>query len=326
MSSRWIDISYSQRLRNKLEELRPTPFDEQDKTIILVEGKLDKMFFSGLLKDRILGSVISVGALKIPDELINGNVKSAICDLTLNITSKSYSSKGLNVYGICDKDLDNEHSENSHLLFTDTSDLETLLVSNNIFSLNEFCSYDGDSFRTIYCQAYQLGGIRKAFSTFLKEENKDKLLKNKSFRDYFSESSIKKYASSIFLKNRNLDLNTIIDFFSKDKDNEFFEIKKSSFFELIMIKLRRNLYEDSFYKSANKDIFNYSVCDFDKKTIKNYWNNVRGHDLMLISKTMANGEWPKDEEQFMLNHSNIDNFKSTELFKKMLNANIIKNW
>ena len=207
MSSRWTDISYLQRLRNKLEELRPTPFDKQDKIILLVEGKLDKMLFSGLLKDKILGSVISVGALKRPDELISGNVKSAICDLTLNIANNSYSSIGLNVYGICDKDLNNEHSENSHLFFTDTSDLETLLVSNNVFCLKDFYSYDDDSFRTIYCQAYQLGGIRKAFSTFLKEENEKKPLKSKSFRDYFSKSSIKKYANSIFLKNRNLDLN-----------------------------------------------------------------------------------------------------------------------
>lgn len=191
------------------------------------------------------------------------------------------------------------------------------------FPLCMLSRYDDVAERNIYGLAYQLGGIRKAFLNLKKEEDKNHFTKNKSPRHYFSESILKSFAKSIFVKDKDLNIENLIKLFSKDELNYFHETSGSE--ELDIIKLNSYLRENSYYDKSNS--FIHHISDFNKNNVYSYWENIRGHDLTLICSTILDIliKSPTQIDDFIVNHCEPNNFKKTHLYKRLCNVGLLVN-
>lgn len=224
------------------------------------------------------------------------------------------------IYGLVDSDNrdDNPQTINT-LFFTDTHDLETLILSTDykiLFRISEG-KISSDDIKKALLLSYQLSVTREV------------IRENTSSND--------------------LSLGSISGSLSNIKFNLFVYDNKINVFKLIHYVNNRNLDKDKINKIIDKVINNKIISEkVDKKTgnwkgnwksfdyskIPNFWNIVNGHDILhfLIYQckyaklTFENkNDYPMDRrfEQKLVEKYDYSKFTKTNIYKKMKQAGLL---
>ena len=282
--------------------------------ILFVEGRLDNFVFSSMITadTRIVSAGIVNNFYKNTNHGLC-NVKKAIVD-AVSAASTDEKYKLLKVYGVIDRDYEDAFEETDYLFITDTNDLETLLIKSNTFSFEMFPSVSKDHITSIECLSYELGCFRKAFFDYI-ENKKDNI------RDYIDEEQLKINGRMVFKQGVDLSLKSLIDVFKKNPKNKFY----GSFEEEIAVPIiHANLRNKSIFNSSNK--FVHSIEGFNKNDVPDYWKEVKGHDYINIAESIVpdvKTSYDNKLDYFIAAHLNRENFKNTNLYKRMAGCGII---
>ena len=297
-----------------LSNINPTPFYKSyypNTFILYVEGDIDQAFFNSLDRKKYECKRLILGFFK--------SHKAKIVDYISN-SSDPYE------HGLVDKDFD-EPISIDRLFYTDTHDLETLLLSNdqnvlfNIFektsTKTELEKLDNDYNKAKFI-AYQIGIIKKVIRNIAKNGNnfyipynipldftKFTTKKNEIVLEYFCQF-VRENGGQIY--ENNLLNNTNINLFFTDDKN--------------------------LGHVFNRDI--YSICDISQTT--DFWEIVNGHDICELLCFINNDVYkvfyirhPKDNYRIRKFENKIVKvferkyFKSTELYFKMAIAKLFES-
>lgn len=298
------------------------------KTLLLVEGPTDMEFVKDHLHEHVVCETIKVllDVLEcFKQNLENVNCRETIIELCRNYQDPNFSNYTPNkdklcIYGIVDSDNRDDNPVNINtLFFTDTHDLETLILSTDykiLFRISEG-KISSDDIKKALLLSYQLSVTREV------------IRENTSSND--------------------LSLGSISGSLSNIKFNLFVYDNKINVFKLIHYVNNRNLDKDKINKIIDKVINNKIISEkVDKKTgnwkgnwksfdyskIPNFWNIVNGHDILhfLIYQckyaklTFENkNDYPMDRrfEQKLVEKYDYSKFTKTNIYKKMKQGGLL---
>ena len=291
----------------------PKPVNAENK-ILFVEGRLDNFVFSEL--KTVDTKIISAGIVNnFYKNTSHGlcNVKKAIADAVAS-ASLDGRYKDFAVYGVIDRDYEDLFEETDHLFVTDTNDLETLLIKSGTFTFLMFPSVSQAIIKNIEGFTYQLGCYRQSFFEYIKN-------RKANIRDYIDEELLKQNGSVLYKSGSDLTLKSLINVFKKNPKNKFYGGFEE---EIVMPIIHANLREKAIFDSSNK--FVNSIVDFDKEKVHDFWNKAKGHDYINIAESVipnVKEYYDNKLDVFISTHLDRENFKTTNLYKKMASSGLI---
>lgn len=269
-------------------KVNPTPFHKSyhPKTIILyVEGDTDRIFFNSLDRKNYEAKRLILGFFK--------SRKSHILDHISN-SSDPYE------YGLVDKDFD-DSVKHEKLFYTDTHDLETLLLSNdNILIYRIFKKHFDHDIDNAKYMAYQIGVIKKTLFIIRKEKRGRLFLPNNV-----------PFQRSLFTCDYKLIFEDFCSYFERINNNVSLPpdiIKKE---ELI----RNNFSLDS---ASGKLIFKEEKYVILQQN--NLWDIINGHDILKLLKLLNNeiNECFTKDNNFDFEHKLVEAFQKSMFINTIL--------
>lgn len=327
---------YYFRLKNqmRLEDNKLSSLSAHPVKYLIVEGYLDRVFFEKYKSEFSVIFSASDPTLKFrqlsgPHKEAKGSVKEAIINLIKDNEQETFSLNSISLYGIIDKDFSETSIEYKHLFVTPTNDLETFLVSNDIFPLTNIANCSTELIKDIYKLAYQFGSFRKAMLDYA-----GKIChfdgKTENIRKLINEKIIKDNRYNLYKNGMDLSIDNVFNILSRSEDTIFY----GSSGEISLLTAKRHvkdflitngiLEKDNTFASIKITPINSGSYPF--------WDNIRGHDLFEIAKTLIpniDNHTPPLYNDFLLSNfivesADTSSFIKTNLYQRMLNAGILK--
>lgn len=224
------------------------------------------------------------------------------------------------LYGLVDNDFDdnNDYARVTKLFFTDTHDLETLMMATDIDLLVrlEQCSITADEVRTALYIANQMATFRQAI-----KENGN-----------LSQGLINEQDGTIdfdsFMVGDKVDLGQLLDYINKKTEKPLSREKLKRTKDAITKDLKRQLDKEGFWK---KPLESFTV-DADS----NFWMLVNGHDVLsaicyknssvrVAFSNKGGYSRNRDFELALSEAYDYDCLKGTKLYTKLQTAGLLKD-
>lgn len=303
------------------------------KKLLIVEGATDEFFlnhFKGCNVDCIVAkkAFISNNMLRTMP-VKNVNCKNAIINI---ITGVSYYPSPFikyksdfdkcDVYGMVDADYENyEFSRQLQRLFvTDTHDLETLLLWTDqelLLRLKE-CEIKREEIFDAYYIAYQLSVIRHELFSWRETLCLEYISCGASQVDF-----------SCFLSGKEISIPKLVEYINS---KSIVKINTSKYKCIVKHVCNSKILK----KKINEEgVWSQSVSEFFQNFPNDFWSIVNGHDILQILRYLnesANMSFGKTGEKslqrsFEMKLIEVYDYKllnQTEIYKKMMNAGIVK--
>ena len=275
---------------------------------LIVEGRIDKFFYSRIVNDKT--EVLSVSRAIRPRP---SNIKKAIVGFMEELRNNPTQFRYIKPLGVVDSDYDNTVPDESNLVHTDTNDLETLLLSTGAFDISQYPGMNGSIKKSVECITYQFGHIRKAIFKYIEQ-------KRYNVREFIDEEWLKDSFGLFCDVNAGLNMNRMIDAFKLEPRNKQL-FRDDMGCELLKMFILARLREGKEVDSSNNLV--HKPDSFDKDSISNYWDPIRGHDVSSLVTTFVPSLNQTLETQYQI--YNLDSFiasmsdpqriKNTKLFK-----------
>ena len=310
-------------LSNQIKSIIPFKQDYynlKNSKFFIVEGKLDKVFFEKIFDKS--NNLIAVEDLSKSASAFKRNYKISNSKIEIKklviFTNLPFLEKN-NVYGIVDKDFDEEFPTrlNSRVFSNNTHDLETMLVASDSKLLATIFPFDAKRISKAMFMAYQIAIVKEFISKRISNSPSVTVGDYNFWKDCFDneaifniEKFIKKYNPEIIkLEEKNTFYNFAVDFYNNiNSQNE----KSKQLNPAPMMNLLKNK----------------TLTHFQNNMPQNFYELVNGHDLMNC--LILNYEDNQQVMQFknsisykLINCYNLENFKETVLYSKLKNNKII---
>ena len=282
---------------------------------LIVEGRIDKFFYSRIVNDQT--EVLSISKAIRPRP---SNIRKAIVGFMEELRNNPTQFKYIKPLGVVDSDYDNTVPDESNLVHTDTNDLETLLLSTGTFDISQYPGMNDNIKKSIECISYQFGHIRKAIFKYIEQ-------KKYNIREFIDEEWLKDSFNLFCDVSTGLNMNKMINAFKLEPRNKKL-FKDEMGCELLKMFLFARLRENQ-EADANNNLI-HKPDTFDKDSVLNYWEPIRGHDVSSLVTTFVPSLNQVLEEQyqiynldsFIASRSNPQRIKNTKLFKAFENWGI----
>lgn len=267
----------------------------KEKYYVYVEGKTDKTFYCKILNnDSVLCRSVSEATqsdLCFKDP--KSNKKSIVNSLLLK--------KSPPIFGIVDRDNDTKSSGNG-LFYTDTRDLETLLVlSDDKLCEKLGCQVDSQDVKQALFMAYQWGYLKQAFEL---HKNPNEIRKK-----------IILGAESYFNDEHQINVPSIRE-----------HLKKIGSEHPSNQELKKFINAD---KNINGTHWKGTIALFEANMDSEVWKYINGHDFLYFLKVInidicnKYGQMTYGLEYALINNYNIGCFKKTILYSSLFEAGLI---
>ena len=223
------------------------------------------------------------------------------------------------LYGLVDNDFDKsaDYSRTTKLFFTDTHDLETMMMATDseLFSKLKMCSINNDEVKEALYIASQMAALRKAIK------------KNRTFKVSTISESDGTIAFDAFTDGNKINLNKFLEYINDKLEIYLTQDKLRKVRADILKDLKKQLDKDGVWK---KSIESFSVT-FDS----DFWMDVNGHDIFSaicyinpkikeVFSNRKNRKLNRDFEFALISAYDYNCLKITKLNVKLQEAGILK--
>ena len=225
------------------------------------------------------------------------------------------------LYGLVDNDFDDssDYSRITKLFFTDTHDLETLMISTDseLLTRLEQCSITADEVKAALFIADQLAVYRQA------------IFKNGNLSTHLINESDGTIAFEKYTDDNTVDLSKLLQYINSKTEKPLSKEKLKKTRESIIKELKKKLNNDGGWKK--------SFESFDVDSDNDLWMEINGHDVLSaicyvnpsvkeMFKNQDNHSLNRDFELALSDAYNYDCLKKTKLHTKLQTACLLREY
>ncbi|MCR5020309.1 hypothetical protein [Ruminococcus sp.] len=223
------------------------------------------------------------------------------------------------LYGLVDNDFDdsNVYARVTKLFFTDTHDLETLMIStdNELFTRLEQCSITEDEVKAALYIAIQLAAFRQAIRN------------NGNLSPGLINEADGTIAFEVFTDGNTIDLIKLLQYINSKLEKPLLREKLKKTSESIIKDLKKKLDKDGCWKK--------SIESFTVTPESDFWMDVNGHDILSaicylkpsvreVFKNQGSYSQNRDFELALSEAYDYDCLKKTKLYAKLQTAELLR--
>lgn len=298
------------------------------KKVLIVEGKTDHVFIDRIKRSdvrcfHVQEFVTAMSAFSTkPTSIINS--KDVIVSILQRLAkspeffSFPKGSEKWPLFGMVDNDFDDasEFQRLVKLFFTDTHDIETLILSTDkdVVTRIDSCSVTREDLKIALFLAYQLSCIRQALykeGTFLQHDINEK------------DGTVNFQA---FVEDTKIDLSAFLSYINSKIADPLSAEKLRKVKSKITTSLKKNMTPDGLWKNE--------YVSFNEDAIRDFWLTVNGHDI-LSALRYVNNDFSTAFSQSMYSQNrsfelslcaNYDTsqFCQTQLYDKLFSSELIE--